>query len=42
MTEAMDLATPTAELPAPKNTMRASFSSVPCAFMPLMNLQKYW
>lgn len=40
MTEAMDLATPTAELPAPKNTMRASFSSVPCAFMPLMNLRK--
>ncbi len=39
MTEAMDLATPTAELPAPKNTMRASFSSVSCAFMPLMNLR---
>lgn len=40
MTDAMDLATPTAELPAPKNTMRASFSSVPCAFMPLMNLHE--
>ena len=40
MSCAIMVATPTAELPAPKKMMRASFSGVCWAFMPLMKLQQ--
>ena len=40
MSCAIMVATPTAELPAPKKMMRASFSGVCWAFMPLMKLHR--
>ena len=41
MSCAIKVATPTALLPAPKNSTRASRSGVPCAFIPLMNLRTH-